>query len=117
MKIKMKIEAYSFGNMVVEGKRYTSDLIIFPERIEPSWWRKEGHLLHMEDLKEVLEEGPDVLIIGTGHNGVMKVPESLIMELQNKGITVYVEKTKKSVDIYNNLVDEQKVIAAFHLTC
>jgi len=33
------IESYSFGQMVIDGQEYTSDLIIFPDRINSSWWR------------------------------------------------------------------------------
>jgi hypothetical protein len=30
----------------------TSDLIIYPERIDANWWRREGHRLTPEDLPE-----------------------------------------------------------------
>ncbi|WP_162148668.1 hypothetical protein [Desulfuromonas sp. TF] len=33
----MKIDAYSFGRIVVNGREYTSDLIIYPERARPEW--------------------------------------------------------------------------------
>ncbi|RLI30667.1 hypothetical protein DRO48_02760, partial [Candidatus Bathyarchaeota archaeon] len=45
------IEAYGFGYIVVDGKRYTSDVIIFPDRVMDGWWRKEGHRLYVDDLK------------------------------------------------------------------
>ncbi|MDL1969074.1 MAG: hypothetical protein LWW97_11200 [Deltaproteobacteria bacterium] len=35
------IESYSFGSIVVDGRKFISDLIIYPDgRIEASWWRK-----------------------------------------------------------------------------
>ena len=82
-----------------------------------NWWRKEGHHLHIEDLKEVLEEKPDILIIGTGKMGVMKVPTALQEELRQKNIEVIVEKTGKAVDIFNAADKSKKVVGAFHLTC
>jgi len=36
------IDGYSFGRIVVEGKEYTSDLIIYPDHIQGDWWREEG---------------------------------------------------------------------------
>ncbi len=114
------IDAYRFGKMVVQGKTYTSDLIIYPDRVDVSWWRIEGHLLHPEDLKEILKAKPAVLIIGTGASGVMKVPKELVKQLEEKNIKVYVEKTGKAVEIFNSLDKSDKsrdVIAAFHLTC
>ncbi len=105
--------------MVIEGKAYTSDLIIYPERINPSWWRKEGHSLAIEDLEDIIKERPDILIIGTGYHGAMKVPEKIIESLKSSGIKVIVERTEKAVEIYNKMkIDKSKKIAgAFHLTC
>ncbi|MCG2675765.1 hypothetical protein L6304_01045, partial [bacterium] len=47
--------------MVIDGKEYTNDLIIYPDHIQSSWWRKEGHRLDTEDIKEILEAKPEVL--------------------------------------------------------
>jgi hypothetical protein len=44
VEIKM-IESYKFGEIIITGKKYDSDLIIYPDHIDSSWWRKEGHLL------------------------------------------------------------------------
>lgn len=112
----MRIEDYSFGRIVIEGKTYTSDVIIFPERVFSPWWRKEGHLLRMEDLADVLKERPEVLIIGSGRSGVMTVPEDLIKELEKSGITTVVARTAEAVTLFNARM-EKRVIAALHLTC
>jgi hypothetical protein len=113
----MKIESYAFGKMVYGGKTYTSDLIIYPDRVDPSWWRQQGHLLQMEDLEEILKEKPGILIIGTGYMGVMKVPRVLKEQLENKGIDLYVERSGKAVKLFNGVDTTKGVIAAFHLTC
>lgn len=114
-----KIDTYSFGKMVIEGKPYTSDLVIFPDRIDSSWWRKQGHLLQREDLSEILAEKPDILIIGTGAAGVMKVPAGLREEIRGQNIELHVERTGKAADTYNRLagMENKRVFAAFHLTC
>lgn len=70
----MKIDDYDFGRIVIDGKTYTSDVIVYPERLDTSWWRKEGHLLQPEDITGVLDAEPEVLIIGTGYSGCMRVP-------------------------------------------
>jgi len=59
------IESYAFGRMDVDGRPYTSDLIIFADRINDSWWRKTGHKLCLEDIEDVFKEKPEVLVIGT----------------------------------------------------
>ena len=113
----MKIEDYSFGKMAVNGKTYTSDLIIYPDRVDPSWWRQEGHFLRLQDLTAVLNEEPDILIIGTGYMGIMKVPPELRQQLEQKGVELHVERSRKAVKLFNSIDKSKKVIAAFHLTC
>jgi hypothetical protein len=111
------IESYSFGRIVVDGQTYTSDLIIYPDRVEASWWRKEGHRLHLADLKGVMEASPEVVIVGTGYFGDMKVPPETKEGLESQGVEVMVEKTGQAWQTYNRLAGSRKVVAAFHLTC
>lgn len=113
----MKIEHYSFGSITVDGKTYTSDVIIYPGRVDSSWWRKEGHNLHIVDLTDVINAKPQVLVIGTGTSGLMKVPKETLSHLESKGIEVHVERTDKAVELFNKLQKDKIVIAAFHLTC
>jgi hypothetical protein len=114
----MKIDAYSFGSITIEGKTFTSDVVIYPDRVDPSWWREEGHRLAIIDLEKVLKAEPEVLIIGTGYAGLMSVPDQVRNFLVSKGIELRVEKTTKAVDLYNEARQAgQKVVAAFHLTC
>lgn len=114
---EMKIEHYSFGRITIDGKIYTSDVIVYPGRVNSSWWRKEGHNLHVEDLKDVIDAKPETVIIGTGNLGVMKVPKETISHLESKGIKVHVERTGKAVELFNKLQKDKIVIAALHLTC
>jgi len=50
----MKIDQYAFGKIVIDGKTYTSDVIIYPEKVDASWWRKEGHRLQPADLEKIV---------------------------------------------------------------
>jgi len=111
------IEHYSFGRIIVNGKEYTRDLIIYPEKIYSNWWRKEGHKLHIEDIKEVLDYGPEILIVGTGYSGLMKVPKEVKEKIEEKGIRLIVQKTKEACETYNRLFKKHKTVAALHLTC
>ncbi len=114
----MKIESYKFGHITVDGQSFTNDVIIFNDKIIDSWWRKQGHKLAYEDLDRALQENkPDIVIIGTGKFGVMKVPEKVRQKLESQGYEVRIEKTDTAVDMFNNQVDRNKVGAALHLTC
>ena len=113
----MKINYYSFGRIVIDGQTYVKDVILFPERVLSPWWRKEGHLLHTEDLTEVVNEKLPVLIVGTGYNGTMTVPEEIIDWLSANGIVLHVKDTRTAVNLYNKICMENKTAAALHLTC
>ncbi|MBU7010762.1 MAG: hypothetical protein HXS46_08730 [Theionarchaea archaeon] len=108
------IEDYAFGRITVNGKVYTSDIIIAGSSIH-SWWRKQGHVLNPEDLTSVLKANPQTLVVGTGAYGLMKIPEKTEKFLKRHNITLIAEKTGKAVGIFNNLTGEKA--AALHLTC
>lgn len=111
------IESYSFGKIQVDGKTYTSDLIILPGGVRPGWWRKEGHSLHRDDLQEVVEARPSVLVIGTGNVGLMKVPPETLDYLTAQGIRVEWHPTAAACQRYNELAKAEQAAAALHLTC
>ena len=111
------IESYAFGRMDVDGRPYTSDLILFPDKINDSWWRKSGHIVCLEDLEDVFKEDPEVIIIGTGFYGLVRVEEEVKRHAKSKGVMLVVEKTKKAVENFNSLASKKKTIGAFHLTC
>lgn len=113
----MKIDSYSFGRIVINGKTYTSDVIIYPNRGDAAWRRKEGHLFQLADVAEALQAKPDVLVIGTGYSGVMRVPRETVDRIAGQGVEVKVERTAKAVEVYNDLEGAKTVIAALHLTC
>jgi len=113
----MHIEHYSFGNITVNGNKYSKDVIIFPDRVLSPWWRGEGHLLQVDDLVEIVKSGIADLVIGTGYYGTMKVPSEVVEYLNKKGITASIEKTLEAVEIYNRVISKRAAIAALHLTC
>jgi hypothetical protein len=72
----------------------------------------------MSDLEDVAVYGPDVLVVGSGVSGMMKIPESTIRELESLDIRVEIYATGEAVERFNDLVEEgEKVAAAVHLTC
>jgi len=111
------IDSYRFGEIVINGRKYSSDVIILPDEVQDSWWRRRGHELSREDITGVLTESPDVLIIGTGASGQVRVPPEVRREVEAKGIRLILEPTSKASDTYNQLCHSQKAVAALHLTC
>ncbi len=112
-----RIEDYCFGRMVVDRRRHTQDLILLPDRVVAGWWRKQGHRLVPEDLATVLDAAPEVLVVGTGAHGMMKIAEETRQVLQAAGVELQAAPTAEACCIYNDLRERRRVAGAFHLTC
>ena len=111
------IDSYHFGKIVIGGRKYSSDVIIFPDRVQDEWRRKKSHELTLEDTKDIMSENPEALIVGTGAAGLMRVLPEVGQEAEARNIKLIIEPTGEACDIYNQLSDIQRVVAALHLTC
>ena len=111
------IDSYSFGIITIGNQKFTKDLIVYPDNINSNWRRKTGHLLSEDDIIEILEYKPEVLIIGTGSRGLMKVDEILKDKIKALGIEFVIKKTSEAVIEYNRIYKDKKVVATLHLTC
>lgn len=113
-----RIDSYKFGYIVIDGRAYTSDVIILPTGIKPNWWREDGHLLKPVDLGSVLEAKPKYLIIGQGAYARMQVSWEVLACLKEAGIKPICLPTAKAVGAYNERAERgENVAAALHLTC
>ncbi len=112
------IESFSFGRMVVDGKTFNNDLIIFPDgQIQGSWWRKSGHQMSVEDIADLIAATPDVIVAGTGVYGYMKPDKAVKQSLAENSIRFVTEPTGQAWQTYNELADSGRVGACFHVGC
>lgn len=114
----MKLSDYRFGSIVAGGAKYTNDLKVVAGEVVPDWWRREGHALHPEDIADVFAAKVEVLVVGTGQPGRMRVLPQTSEMLKNSGIEEITLPTAQAVKKFNELVDQgSRVAGAFHLTC
>jgi hypothetical protein len=114
----MRIDDYSFGSLVINGKPYTSDLIIYPDgKIEEHWRRKRGHELCLDDIHGLIESAPDVIIAGTGVSGRVTSDEDFQKGLSALAIEFISAPNEKAIETFNELSPKKRVGACFHLTC
>jgi len=114
----MHIDDYHFGCMVVDGEAYREDVILLPDGVRENWWREQGHSLSVADLAEVFEAAPEVLVVGTGAHGMMRVPEETRRAVEEAGIEPVIECTGDAAGRFNTLAKkDRRVAGAFHLTC
>lgn len=122
---KTMIEEYSFGHIKILGKDYTHDVEVRWSGEVLEWWRKESHVIDLEDIKGALEQNPEIIVLGTGAYGVAKISERAKREIEKRGIQIIIDKTDQAVKTFNIILEESKeetgkqkrVIGLFHLTC
>jgi len=114
----MHIDSYQFGKIVIDGRSYTSDLILLGDGVRSNWWRKQGHSLAAEDLDTVLKAKPSVLVVGCGASGLMEIPGQTRQALKKHKIQLEMFDSYKAVRKFNELSEAGvNVAAALHLTC
>ena len=113
------IDQYATGShMTVKGMRYRKDLKIIRGEVIENWWRQQGHRLATDDIDDILDARPQILVVGTGYAGGMRVPDAVRRTLENRQIKVIAQTTADATMTFNRLVEEgQDVAGAFHLTC
>jgi hypothetical protein len=113
-----EIDSYKFGEIEVGGKIYTGDIKIVAGAVISNWWRREGHVLASCDIEEILSDPPQILVVGMGLPGFMKVDGELRDRLAASGTSLIEEPTPNAVATFNRLTRSGgKVAGAFHLTC
>ncbi len=115
----MKIDSYSFGSIQIDGKDYSTDVILLGGDVQSPWWREAGgHVYAVEDFEELVAAAPEVVVLGTGYFGRVKVLDETISALAEAGSEIVVERTGGAVECFNRFADEGRdVAAALHLTC
>jgi hypothetical protein len=114
----MKIDRCSFGSLVINGKTYRDDLIILPDgKILKPWWRKRGHQVNMEDLQELIDSSPEIIVVGTGVSGRVVPAKNIEADLAKLSIKFIALPNEKAINVFNQLAAEKRTGGGFHLTC
>jgi len=119
----VKFASTKFGSVTVNGQEY-KDILVVGEKIIPrdlDMLHQEygtGHVVAPEELDRLLSGEPDVVVIGTGQYGLLKVGESIREMAGEVGVDLIFASTPKAISRYNQLVEEgKKVNALIHVTC
>jgi hypothetical protein len=119
------IQEYRFDSITIDGKTYNYDVEVRWTGEVLSWWKKENHTIDVEDVGRAIEQGPEIIIIGTGESGLARVTEEAQKFIKEKGIELIIDKTEEATKTFNIINEEseeeegkqRKVIGLFHLTC
>jgi len=117
------IDSTKFGEIVIDGKKYGQILIIGGavfERDEKKLRKLFGttHQIGNWEIEALLQESPEIVIIGTGQEGVLKVENDFFEQMKKAEVEVITALTPKAIDIYNKKAEEGKRInSLIHTTC
>ena len=115
----------SWGNMEVSiggDKHIFKDCKIWPGGTREWNWQETGteHSpgIQSADIKEILEYGVDEIVLARGVLGRLGVCAETEALLREQGIHYHIEKTRKAVQVFNELAEQGKRVAGlFHSTC
>ncbi len=122
------IEEVAWGKYVIKGvehstggtekKGFGKDIRIIGEKVS-EWHERHEHQLRPEMITGIYEQGIQILVIGTGHDGAMKVNDETIESIRKHGIQeIIIEKTPGACRKYNEyFVKGYQVAMLSHGTC
>jgi len=118
----MSIDATEFGSITIDGKTYDHDVIIrLSGKIERRRKRlsKEkygtSHVISKEEAKFVFEDGCDLLVVGTGQQGNVRLSSEAEAYFDKKGCRVLLEPTPDAIGAFSQSAANK--IALMHVTC
>ena len=109
----MIINSTSFGSITIDNKKYNYDVWIFVDKTIQR--RNRNHEFTLEEFNIITKDNPEILLIGTGQYGVVKISEEVIKTAKEKNIELIYGKTPEVIKKFNEL--DKKIAAAFHTTC
>ena len=117
----MKARLVRFGEIEVEGTRYTHDVVIDGGKVRK---RKKGPSKQFRDAFEhtplsAAEEipwGGKRLLVGTGANGALPVMDEVLAEAKRRGIELIAAPTSEVCQLLQE-VKKGQAYAILHCTC
>ena len=118
----MRIDRSEFGSITVDGKIYDHDVMIglsgrVKKRKKKLSKQQYGtsHVVSKAEAKAVFEKGCDVIIIGSGQEGNVRLSPEAEDYFAKKGCEVVLQPTQKAIKSFNR--SAKRKIALMHVTC
>ena len=117
-----KIDNFSFGSIVVEGKKYSRDVLIFGDgtvkKRKGGFFMFGSHRIKKKEIEELIQGQPETIIVGTGTNGAANIGPEVESWAKEKNLSLIVQPSYDAVAKLNKLTEQQKRVAALiHITC
>ena len=111
------IDSNKFGYFRIGKDEFKSDIKIVNDKVK-IWNYVKHHQVMPEDVKELAEASPEIIIFGTGHTGLCKIQPETLKYLDDKNIKYLIKDTAQACSDFNRLASsKRKVFAILHATC
>ena len=118
----MRIDSTSFGNITIDGKTYDHDVVI---RLDGDIVKRKkklskklygtSHLVSKDEAEFVFEKGCELLVLGSGQEGNVRLSPEAEAYLVKKGCEIVIRPTPEALRAFNEA--HGKKIGLFHVTC
>jgi uncharacterized protein len=104
------VTSYEPGEVRIRDRPFTTSLIALPDQLFPDWEHGRPAELRAASLALILEQRPEVLILGTGETQVFPDPASFV-PLMDFGIGFEIMDNGAACRTYNILLAEGRRVA------
>jgi len=118
----MRIESTSFGDITIDGRTYDHDVVI---RLDGDIEKRKkklskklygtSHIVSKDEAKFVFESGSELLVVGSGQQGNVRLSPEAETYLAKKGCKIVIRPTPEALQTFNEA--QGKKIGLFHVTC
>lgn len=110
-----KIDNSYFGAIIVNGRKFDSDVILdWTGEIRS---RSGSHAFTKADFNDLMMRDPEVIVVGTGTAGNVKVDPAVEVAARLQGVELIARTTPQAVLEFNKHVKRRKAVAVIHVTC
>jgi hypothetical protein len=112
------ISSTKFGSITIGNKKYENDVFVSYKDTVKEGETASRHLISKKELALLLGDKPDVIVLGTGQEGCMRISSDSSELAKNKGIEIVESKTPDAIKKFNQLyASGRKVVGYMHVTC
>ena len=112
------INSTRFGSVTIDGRIYDEEdnYIIFWDGKVIGLHTVERHVFGRTELEIILKKNPEMIIVGTGDSGLLRVSEEVRSLCRERRLKFIETISKEAITRFNENLDK-KVVAFIHVTC